>query len=167
VRATKPDVLLLEISMPRTSGIETIRWIRDSGCATRCLVVSAHERAGHVTEALRAGAAGYVVKTAGPDELLTAVEAVRAGRLFLSPSIADWVVTDLIERKEPASILTPREREVLQLIAEGYSSREMAARLGVSAKTVESHRFNIMSKMKVRKSSQLVRVAIQEGLVAP
>jgi len=171
VESLRPDVVVTDLTMPRLSGVETIRRIRQLGGPTRCLALSVHETHGHVTHALQAGAAGYVVKSAAPSELIEAIAAVAQGRSYLSPSIAHCVVDAIAHPGEaaPASVasLTGREREVLQLIAEGLSSKEIAAALGVSVKTVETHRCNLMGKLKIRKASRLVRIAIHEGLVAP
>jgi DNA-binding NarL/FixJ family response regulator len=165
----KPDLALIDLTMPRLSGVEAIRRIRRA-TATRCIAVSMHELLGHVTQALEAGASGYVVKSAAPAELLGAIDAVRGGRSYLSPSVAHWAV-DAIARPgarapSPLRGLTGREREVLQLVAEGLTSKEIAATLGVSIKTIETHRANLMTKLEIRKASSLVRVAMQEGLIA-
>lgn len=165
----KPDLALIDLTMPRLSGVEAIRRIR-RGSATRCIAVSMHEQLGHVTQSLEAGASGYVVKSAEPGELLAAIVAVRSGRSYLSPSVAHWAV-DAIARPgaraaSPLRGLTGREREVLQLVAEGLTSKEIAATLGVSIKTIETHRSNLMTKLEIRKASSLVRVAMQEGLIA-
>lgn len=169
--AHEPDVAVFELTLPRLCGVEAIRRIRQSGLRTRCLVLSVHQGHGYVTRALQAGAAGYVVKSASPAELQEAIASVSAGRSYLSPSIAHCVVEAFARPGEgavsPVAMLTAREREVLQLIAEGLSSKEIAATLGVSIKTVETHRCNLMAKLKIRKASRLVRVAIHEGLVAP
>jgi len=165
----KPDLALIDLTMPRLCGVEAIRRIRRA-TATRCIAVSMHEQLSHVTPALEAGASGYVVKSAAPSELLSAIDAVRAGRSYLSPSIAHWAV-DAIARpglRPPSALrgLTGREREVLQLVAEGLTSKEIARTLGVSIKTIETHRANLMTKLEIRKASSLVRVAMQEGLIA-
>lgn len=166
-----PDVCVLDIWMPRLSGIDAIRRIQKNRNGTRCLALSMHEGRGYVEEALRAGASGYVVKTAAADQLVDAIETVRAGRSYLSPQVAQQVVEAIARPGEPGSsslsTLTGREREVLQLIAEGNSSKEIAELLGVSLKTVESHRANLMDKLDLHKVSMLVRFAIRAGLVAP
>ena len=164
----RPDLALIDLTMPRLSGVEAIRRIRRA-TPTRCIAVSMHEVLGHVTQALEAGAAGYVVKSAAPSELLAAIDAVRAGRSYLSPSIAHWAVDAIAHpggrASSPLRGLTGREREVLQLVAEGLTSKEIAAMLGVSIKTIETHRANLMTKLEIRKASSLVRVAMQEGLI--
>ena len=167
----KPDVALMDIWMPRLSGIDATRRIGKRGLDTKVLVLSMHESRTYVEEVLRAGAAGYIVKNAAAQDLLNAIDAVCSGDSYLSPSITQQVV-DAIARPGEAtpsgvSALTDREREVLQLIAEGLSSKEIAAMLGVSLKTVDSHRSNLMEKLDIHKVSGLVRFAIRAGLVEP
>ena len=167
----KPDVALMDIWMPRLSGIDATRRIGKQGLATKVLVLSMHESRTYVEEVLRAGAAGYIVKNAASQDLLNAIDAVCSGASYLSPTITQQVV-DAIARPGDAvpsgvAALTDREREVLQLIAEGLSSKEIAGMLGVSLKTVDSHRSNLMEKLDIHKVSGLVRFAIRAGLVEP
>jgi DNA-binding NarL/FixJ family response regulator len=171
VAEKKPDVALMDLWMPRLSGIDATRRIGKRGLATKVLVLSMHESRAYVEEVLRAGAAGYVVKNAAADDLIEAIDTVRDGVSYLSPAITQQVV-DAIARPAPSSpsglgVLTDREREVLQLIAEGLSSKEIAAMLGVSLKTIDSHRSNLMEKLDIHKVSGLVRFAIRTGLVEP
>ena len=167
----KPDVALMDIWMPRLSGIDATRRIGKRGLDTKVLVLSMHASRSYVEEVLRAGASGYIVKNAAAQDLLNAIDAVRSGVSYLSPVITQQVV-DAIARPADASpsgvaALTDREREVLQLIAEGLSSKEIAGMLGVSLKTVDSHRSNLMEKLDIHKVSALVRFAIRTGLVEP
>ncbi|MCH2172621.1 response regulator transcription factor [Myxococcota bacterium] len=167
----EPDVALMDIWMPRLSGIDATRRIEKLGTTTKVLVLSMHENRNYVEEVLKAGASGYVVKNADSEDLLAAIDAVCAGGSYLSPSITQQVV-DVIARPQSEvgagiAALTDREREVLGLIAEGLSSKEIAAMLGVSLKTVDSHRSNLMDKLDIHKVSGLVRFAIREGLVEP
>ncbi len=165
----EPDVIVLEATLSRLSGIEAVRRIRQVSPRTRCLVLSHSEGHTQVTQSLRAGAVGYVVKTASGHELVEAVRATALGQSYLSPSIAHFAVDAIAQpgsADSPVALLTGREREVLQLIAEGLSSKEIASLLGVSLKTVDTHRCNLMGKLKIRKASKLVRVAIHEGLIA-
>jgi len=165
-----PDVAVIDVTMPRLGGIEAIRRIRSTAPRTRCLALSMHETHIQVTQALHAGASGYVVNSASAEEFVEAVRATAQGKSYLSPSIAHCVVDAIAQTRDgvPSAVaqLSGREREVLQLIAEGLSSKEIAASLGVSLKTIETHRSNLMGKLNVRKASKLVRVAIHEGLVA-
>lgn len=167
----QPDIAIMDIWMPRLSGIDATRRIGKRGIDTKVLVLSMHESRAYVEEVLRAGAAGYIVKNAAADDLLDAIDAVCSGVSYLSPVITQQVV-DAIARPADVSpsglgVLTDREREVLQLIAEGLSSKEIASMLGVSLKTVDSHRSNLMEKLDIHKVSGLVRFAIRTGLVEP
>ena len=166
----RPDVVLMDISMPRLSGIDATRRIAADG-NSKVLALSMHDTQSYVEEALRAGASGYVHKNASAEDLFTAIDAVRGGESYLSPTVTQQVV-DAIARPgdRPASAvsaLTNREREVLKLIADGLSSKEIAGQLGVSLKTIESHRANLMDKLDIHKVSGLVRFAVRAGLVAP
>lgn len=169
-RSQRPDIAILDLWMPRLSGVDATRQLVREG-ATRVIVLTMHEGWSHVREALRAGAAGYVVKSAAASQLLEAVDAVRAGRAFVSPAVSHHVVEAIRvgepRQASPLARLTDREREVLQLIADGLSSKEIAVRLGTSVKTAETHRAKLMSKLNVNKASGLVRLAIREGLVSP
>ncbi len=165
----KPDTVVMDIWLPRLSGIEATRKITQ-GSRTRVLILSQHESWSYVEEALKAGAAGYLVKTSPGTQLLTALRAIRSGKRYLSPDIAGRVV-DAVVRPErsagsPVGALSGREREVLQLIGEGLSSKEIADSLGVSARTVEAHRASVMHKLDIHKVAGLVRFAIREGIIA-
>jgi DNA-binding NarL/FixJ family response regulator len=167
----QPDVVIMDIWMPRLSGIDATRRIGKRGSQAKILVLSMHESRTYVEEVLRAGASGYIVKNSASTDLLQAIDAVRSGASYLSPAITQQVV-DAIARPGDSSpsgvaMLTDREREVLQLIAEGLSSKEIASMLGVSLKTVDSHRSNLMEKLDIHKVSGLVRFAIRAGLVEP
>jgi DNA-binding NarL/FixJ family response regulator len=167
----KPDIVIMDIWMPRLSGIDATRRIVKRGSQTKVLVLSMHESRTYVEEVLRAGASGYIVKNSASSDLLQAIDAVQGGASYLSPAITQQVV-DAIARPGDSSpsgvaMLTDREREVLQLIAEGLSSKEIASMLGVSLKTIDSHRSNLMQKLDIHKVSGLVRFAIRAGLVEP
>lgn len=169
-REHRPDIAVLDLWMPRLSGEAAARQIVESGCGTRVLILSMHEDSKPVRGAFRAGALGYVVKSAASSELLDAIAALRAGRTYVSPSVAHHLVSALDEEPSapsPLLSLTDREREVLQLIAEGLSTKEVATQLGVSTKTADSHRTSLMRKLGVHKASELVRIAIREGVIAP
>ncbi len=167
----RPDIALLEFLMPRLSGISAIRRIQKAETRTRCIVLSSQESRGNVEDALRAGAAGYVLKSAAAEEVVEAIAVVTSGRFYLSPNVTQHVVEAVTRPdetpKSALSLLTGREREVLQLIAEGLSTKEIASELGVSPKTADSHRANLMEKVVIHKASCLVRFAIREGLVTP
>ena len=167
----KPDIALIELVLPGVPGQSAISRIRSESERTRCIALSSQESRGCVQQALRSGAVGYVVKSAPAKELLEGIDAVRSGRFFLSPAIAGHLVEAVALGPQAASagldLLTTREREVLQLIAEGLTSKEIATRLGVSIKTANTHRASLMEKLDIHTASALVRFAIREGLVAP
>ncbi len=169
VRAHRPDVAIVDLWMPGLSGADAAREITQNSSSTRVLILTMHEDLEHVREALRAGASGYVVKTAPVRQLLDAIAAVSRGDSYISPSVSHHLVRSVRGDESPGptllSVLTPREREVTQLIAEGLSAKEIAMRLGVSVKTAEAHRAHVMAKLGVRKTSMLVRIAIREGLI--
>ncbi len=169
VLETNPDLVLMDILMPKLSGIDATRRIQKEGCTAKILVLSMNENRASVEEVLRAGASGYIVKNATSKELLSAIDAVRSGDSYLSPTVTRQVVDAIANPGDAGTsgvaMLTGREREVLELIAEGLSSKEIAFQLGVSLKTVDSHRANLMDKLDIHKVSGLVRFAIRVGLV--
>ena len=165
----RPDIVLLDISMPRLSGIDAARRILHDLPDTRIAMLSMHADRSFVQEALRIGAQGYILKESAAMEVVGAVEAVMKGELFLSRSVRDRVLKEYAELLSEAgdsapAILSPREREVLQLLADGQSTKEMAATLNISAKTVESHRKQIMDKLDLHSVAELTKYAIREGL---
>jgi DNA-binding NarL/FixJ family response regulator len=170
VNAAEPDVAIFEITLPRLSGIDAIRKLKASRSATHCMVLSNQQSRRFVRAALRAGASGYVVKAASPGDLLDAIECVRQGKTYLSPDIAQLAVEAMAADSEGGpsvrSVLTPREQEVLEHICDGSSTREIAGLLGITVKTVDHYRSELMSKFGIHKVSSLVRFAIREGFVS-
>jgi len=170
-RELRPDVVVMDISMPDMNGIEATTKIRAEMPATQVLGLTMHEEEGYVFQLLRAGAAGYVLKRAATEDLVTAVRAARHGEAFLYPSVAKLVVKDFLDRAsttEKADTLdglTPREQEVLTLIAEGATNMEISKQLFISIKTVQTHRAHIMEKLNLHDRSELVRYAIRKGLI--
>ena len=170
-RELKPDVLVMDIMMPRLNGIQAAGQLRDQRSQTRILLLSMYSDAGFVHQALQQGVRGYILKSSVSDELLRAVHAVAAGETYLSSVISEIVVENVIKpgpafrTGNPLDGLSPREKEVLQLIAEEYTSAEIARLLFVSEKTVEKHRASLMEKLNVRNLAGLVRVAVQYRLV--
>jgi two-component system response regulator NreC len=163
-----PDVAILDFDMPGLNGIDAARRIRDASPGTRCILLTMYTETQYVLGALRAGILGYVVKTQAATELLQAIQVVRSGEIYVSRSIPRAVIDAYLQRKElPSPQLTARELMVLQLVADGRSSRKVAATLGISIKTVESHRSSIMSKLDIHEVATLVRYAIRSGLVRP
>lgn len=164
---TEPDVVIMDVSMPELNGIDGARRIAEAVPRTRVLALSMHRDAVYVREMLRAGAKGYLVKDADDDALIDAVRAVARGEAYLSPSVADTVLADYRRHvTNPLDLLTPREREVLQLVAEGRTNKEIAQLLTLSVYTVDSHRSRLMEKLNLNSSGELVRFAIRNGLIA-
>lgn len=165
----RPDIVIMDVNMPDLNGIEATREIQRHAPGVRVIALSMHSAKPCVKEIFRAGASGYVHKNCGFDELARAVHAVAEGKTYVSPSISNIVVEELGRAQEKDestafSLLTPREREVLQLLAEGGTVKQIAQRLHVSRKTVEAHRLRIMNKLNVDTVAQLTKYAIQEGL---
>lgn len=171
VKQHRPDVALLDIAMPEMNGIEVARRIQQKHPDVRVLLLSVHSNEEYVSEALASGAAGYVLKDASVTELDLAVRAVARGESFLSPSIAKQVVSGQVQPGGNVSSslarLTDRQREILQLIAEGNSTKQIAQKLGVSVKTVETHRAQLMSRLDIHDIAGLVRYAMRVGLIFP
>jgi DNA-binding NarL/FixJ family response regulator len=165
----RPDVLLMDIGMPGLNGVEAAARLTREGARPRVIILSMHTGEDHVLRAIRAGAAGYLLKDADPAQLEAAVRAVARGEIYLSPAVSRYVVEDYVRRaggdRSPLDRLTSRQREVLQLIAEGNTTKAIATRLGLSMKTVETHRAQLMERLEARDVAALVRLAIRVGLV--
>jgi DNA-binding NarL/FixJ family response regulator len=167
--AERPDVAVLDVSMPRMTGLQAAGQIRAHSPDTQVLLLSMHEEERYFFEGLEAGAAGYVLKRAADTDLIDAVRTVAAGRTFLSGAGQRALMDEWREdrRTEPRDPLTPRELEVVKLIAEAYTNRQIAETLGLAEKTVESHRANVFAKLGMRDRVELARYAIRRGLVEP
>jgi DNA-binding NarL/FixJ family response regulator len=163
-----PDVAVLDIGMPYLNGLETARRLREALPQTKIVLLTMHTEDPYVLEAIQAGAVGYVLKTQAMLDLVQAIQNVLQGQIYLSPRISRALVTAYLTRSDlPPDPLTSREREVLQLIAEGETTKEIAWRLKLSAKTVESHRIRLMRKLDIHETATLVRYAIRRGLTRP
>ena len=172
IRDKKPDIALIDISMPGLNGLEVAGRVGREQPATRVIIVSMHSDDESVRRALVAGAAGYILKNSDRHELELALRTVARGDTWLSPSLTKRVVKAFTESAQgstegPLEVLTPRQREVLQLVAEGHSNKEIANRLNVALKTVETHRNELMERLGIHGVAGLVRYAIQVGLVRP
>lgn len=171
IETHRPDVALLDITMPGMNGLEVAARAGTASPKTRVLVLSMHQAPAYVAQALRAGVAGYLLKDSAAVELSVALRAVARGESYLSPAISKQVVDRFLRGDEPAadplSALTARQKEILQLIAEGRSTKEIAGILDVSAKTVEAHRAQLMERLDIRDVAGLVRFAIRVGLISP
>ena len=164
----KPDVAVLDLVMPVLNGLDAGREILQNGSGTRVILLTMHTEEHQIVSALRAGIRGYVVKTQAAEDLTQAIREVARGEVYLSPGVSRVFVEGYLTRSEfPADPLAPRERQVLQLIAEGKTSKEVAALLGLTVKTAESYRSRIMDKLDVHDTAGLVRYAIRQGLIEP
>ena len=172
VEALQPDVVLMDITMPHLNGLEATRQIKKLFPHIKVLALTMYTNEEYVSQALQAGASGYVVKQAAPAELISAIQAVYRGDSFLSPSVSKTVIDEYLKHTgstpdgDHYGKLTDREREVLQLLAEGCSAREIADRLQVSIKTVGVHRTNLMDKLGIHTVPDLVKYALRKGIIS-
>ncbi|MFO0591789.1 MAG: response regulator transcription factor [Polyangiaceae bacterium] len=169
-RRLRPDIIVMDISMPGLTGVEATRIILQELPGTKIVALTMNRDKHHVQAMFEAGASGYVVKTSASGELLSAIRAIARGETFVSPAAAGALVDGMRRRKtdQPADLtdkLTAREREVLRLLAQGFTSKEIAGRLGVAPSTIDSHRKQIMLKLSARSVAQLTRLAIRAGLI--
>ncbi|HST90501.1 MAG TPA: response regulator transcription factor [Ktedonobacterales bacterium] len=166
-----PDVILMDITMPEVNGIEATRQVKRLLPETRVLVLTMHENEEYLFQMLRAGAAGYMLKEAADTELISAIRVVSSGRFYLSPSAQTMMVSDYLQRvrtgeeRDSYGALTEREREILKLVAEGYTNAQIGERLFISPKTVDTHRTHIMDKLNLHSRAELVKYAMRRGLL--
>lgn len=172
VQKLRPDVVVLDITMPGLSGIDAVAPLKKAAPQTRVLMASQHEGMKFVQQALQAGADGYLSKDSEPEELALAIESVRRGDSYLSPKVANGIMARAVRGEAPPTnessalqVLTPREREVFQLLALGKANKEVAALLGLSLGTVKKHRENLQRKLDCHSAAELARLAIREGLL--
>jgi DNA-binding NarL/FixJ family response regulator len=164
----RPDLAILDVRMPKLTGLQATREIREQVPDAAVLILSMHDDERYLFEALKAGASGYVLKRQADEDLLDAVRAVQRGEPFLTPDAQRTLIRDVLDRgSEHADELTPREQEVVKLVAEAHTNREIAEILHLAEKTVESHRANAMRKLGMRDRVELVRYAIRRGLIEP
>jgi DNA-binding NarL/FixJ family response regulator len=169
IETLSPDIAFLDIMMPNLNGIETAKLVRQRELKTKIIFLSMHANATYAVRALQSGALGYVLKDSDFSEVLNAVEHVMEGRRYLSTAIADEVLEMLLNaeagKDETLDLLSPREREILQLVAEGNSNAAIADKLSLSVRTVESHRLNLTKKLRITSHADLVKFAINQGLI--
>ncbi len=169
-RQLKPDIVVMDFSMPDLNGLEATRQIRRELPRTQVLILTMHDTERLVRDVLAAGARGYLLKSDAGNVLVTALETLQRGKPFFTSKVAEMVLQGYLEPEkaqagEEATVLTPREREIVQLIAEGKSTKELADHLGISTKTAETHRSNLMRKLNLRSVSEVVRYAIREKIM--
>lgn len=172
LRTITPDLVILDISMPNLRGIEAVSRIRNQHPEIRVLILTMHKDRSYLHQSIAAGAAGYLLKEDADPDLFTAIEKIRQGKIYVSPHLAEDMADDWagmrrgeVNSSLQSEVLTSREKEVLKLIAEGRSSREIGKLLFISVRTVERHRANIMDKLQIRKIADLVKYAIQNGYI--
>jgi DNA-binding NarL/FixJ family response regulator len=171
-RSTMPDLAVLDISMPRMTGLQAAREISRRASSVRTLMLSMHDNEQYFFSALQAGACGYVLKSAADEDLVAACRAAVRGESFLYAGVTRTLIRDFLDRmrrgdRMPRAVLTAREEEIVKLIAEGHSSKDIATRLVISVKTVERHRYNLLAKLGMRDRTELTRYAIRSGLIEP
>jgi len=170
VKTLSPDIVLMDIDMPNMNGLEATKWIREEHPDTRVLILSVHTNKDYVLQIIRSGAQGYVLKDTPPADLVRAIESVDNGEPFFSPDISQIVLNQYLEEAGADSSadsvkLTTRERQVLSMIAEGQSNKEMANHLGVGVRTIETHRERVMNKLDIHSVAGLTKYAITNGIV--
>lgn len=173
VEQLRPDVVLMDIAMAGLNGLEATQQIKQRFPEVKVLILTMHTAEEYITQILRAGASGYVIKRAAVIELVAAIQAVHQGDSFLSPAISEKVIEGYLKQASTGAeadrhdLLTEREREVLQLLAEGHSSREIAERLVITENTVRAHRANLMSKLGLHNTAELTQYAIRKHIITP
>ena len=173
VKRLRPHVVVMDLSLPELNGLEATRHIVKESPQTEVLVLTMHHSQELARDVLQAGARGYVLKSDADQNLIAAVKSLAQHKPFLTSTVTEFVLDSYMRRSDafddriPKDVITPREREIVQLVAEGNSSKETASRLGVSVKTIEAHRASIMRKLRLRSISDLVRYAIRNNLVEP
>lgn len=167
VASESPDLAILDVKMPGMDGLSATRKIHAEHPGTSILILSMHEEDRYLFEALKAGASGYVLKRAADADLIEAIRAVERGEPFLTPEAQQALIRDVLDESDREGELTPREEEVVKLVAEAHTNKEIAELLGMAEKTAENHRSNAMKKLGMRDRVELVRYAIRRGLIEP
>ena len=164
-RELRPDVIVADISMPHLNGIDALAQLKQDNPDVRVVFLTMHRDAAYARRALELGAAGFVLKHSAPAELVLALRAALQGRTFITPDLAAELVRTAGQAADPVAAMTPRQREILQLLAEGKSAKEIASALGLSARTVEDHKYRLMESLGIENSAELIHFAIKHGLV--
>ncbi len=168
-RKLRPDVIVADITMPHLNGIDALVQLKKDNPGVKVVLLTMHQEVAYARRALEAGASGYVLKHSAPAELITAIRAALEGKTYLTPALAGEVLQAMQRGpeavKDPAAALTPRQREILQLLAEGRSAKEAADTLGISARTVEFHKYQMMEALDLHSNAELVHFAIKHGIV--
>lgn len=164
-RELRPDAIVADISMPHLNGIEALALLKQDNPAVRVVFLTMHRDTAYARRALALGAAGFVLKHSAPAELVLALRAALQGRTFITPDLAAELVRTAGHEADPVAAITPRQREILELLAEGKSAKEIASALGLSARTVEDHKYRLMESLGIDNSAELIRFAIRHGLV--
>ena len=168
IEKSQPDVAVMDIGMPVLNGLDAAREVHRKSPKTRVILLTRHDEDQYVTEALRSGVRGYVLKSQAANDLVQAIQQVHRGQVYLSPGVSRAVVDAYLTKAQvPVEPLTTRERQVLQLVAEGKTTKDIATLLGISVKTAESHRTRLMQKLDIHETASLVRYAIRRGFVQP
>ncbi len=168
IEKSQPDIAVMDIGMPVLNGLDAAREGHRSSPKTRVILLTRHDEDQYVTEALRSGVRGYVLKSQAANDLVQAIQQVHRGQVYLSPGVSRAVVDAYLTKAQvPVEPLTTRERQVLQLVAEGKTTKDIATLLGISVKTAESHRTRLMQKLDIHETASLVRYAIRRGFVQP
>jgi len=166
----RPDVIVADITMPNLNGLEALEALKKDNPKVKVVFLTMHQELAYARRALEAGATGYVLKHSAPAELLTAVRAALDGKMYITPALAGEVIQAFQQGKgtgdNPVGKLTPRQREILQLLAEGRSAKEIASTLGISSRTVEFHKYQLMESLQLHSSAELIHFAIKQGIVA-
>jgi DNA-binding NarL/FixJ family response regulator len=170
-RKLRPDVIVADITMPKLNGLDAVTQLRKENARIKVIFLTMHQEVAYARRALDAGASGFLLKHSAPEELVIAVRAAVAGNTYLTPALAGEVLYEIKRDPEatndPVASLTPRQREVLQLVAEGKSAKEIAALLSISARTVEFHKYQMMETLGLRNNTELIHFAIKHGIVSP
>lgn len=164
-RELRPDVIVADISMPHLNGIEALALLKQDNPRVRVVLLTMHRDIAYARRALALGAAGFVLKHSAPAELVLALRAALQGRTFITPDLAAELVGTAGQEADPVAAITPRQREILELLADGKSAKEIASVLGLSARTVEDHKYRLMESLGIDTSAELIRFAIRHGLV--